>query len=152
MKKAFLLPKPSKEQRLKDRIERLTAKAKARKEPRVSDLKKIVQKKVNAYIRARDAGEPCLACGKVDIVPHASHYISQGSSGALRYHPDNIHVTCNTCNLFKHGNLIEYRIGLVNKIGEDKVKWLEEHRHDIKKWTKEELNAIMESITKPLTK
>lgn len=140
------VPKPTKEMRLKERIERMKLKAKVKKEPRLSDYKKVVQRKVNAYVRLRDEGRPCLACKKPVQVAHASHYVAQGSSGALRYNLDNIHVTCNSCNVWKRGNLIEYRIGLCEKIGEERVKWLEEHRHDIKKWTREELKAILDNL------
>lgn len=66
-----------------------------------------------------------------------------GSSSFLRYHPDNVWSTCAGCNLFKRGNLIEYRIGLVAEIGEERVKWLEDHRHTLKKHTREELLEII---------
>ena len=108
-------------------------------------LKKKAQIVFNKRIRERDKNKPCLACGKHSNNMHASHYIAMGSSSFLRYHPDNVHSTCAGCNLFKRGNLIEYRIGLIEKIGEEKVKWLEEHRHDLKKWTRQELEAIIKS-------
>lgn len=139
-------PKPTKEQRLLDKIERLKLKNKQKKEPKLSELKKIVQKKVNAYIRERDKDLPCISCGRVADTYHGGHYISQGSGGALRYNFDNIHKQCAGCNLFKHGNLIEYRIALIQKIGIERVEWLENHRHDIKKWTKEQLQDVLNSL------
>jgi len=66
-----------------------------------------------------------------------------GSSSFLRYHPDNVHNCCAGCNLFKRGNLIEYRLGLLDKIGKDKVEWLEDNRHALMKWTREELKQII---------
>ena len=136
-------PKVTKEQRLKARIERLKLKAKEKKELRISDLKKIVQRKVNAYVRERDKDEPCISCGKYFDNKDAGHYVSQGSSGFLRYRLDNIHGQCRGCNSFKHGNLIEYRMGLIARIGEESVKDLERLRNAIKKYTKEELQAIL---------
>lgn len=109
-------------------------------------LKRAVQVKVNAYVRERDKNLPCISCGKRVNKYDAGHYISQGSSGALRFNLDNINNQCGQCNRWKSGNLVEYRIGLVKKIGEDRVKWLEEHRHDIKKWTREELEEVMNSL------
>ena len=114
--------------------------------PKLSELKKTVQRKVNAYVRLRDSGKPCISCGKPIVSGHAGHYIAQGSSGALRYNLDNVNLQCLADNLFKHGALIEYRIGLVKKIGEKRVKWLEAHRHDIKKWERSELLEIVEQI------
>lgn len=105
-------------------------------------LKEKAQRAVNKYIRERDKNLPCISCGKMVEKKEAGHYIAQGSSGFLRYHPDNIHGQCINCNHFKHANLLEYRIALVKKIGIDKVNWLEEHRRDVKKWTREELEQI----------
>jgi hypothetical protein len=109
---------------------------------RISDLKKEAQKLCNKYIRLRDKDRPCISCEKKPI-EHAGHYIAQGSSGALRYFVDNIHGQCSQCNVWGHGNLLEYRIGLVKKIGRERVEYLEEHRHDIKKWTREELEELI---------
>jgi hypothetical protein len=109
---------------------------------RVSDLKKEVQKVFNKYIKLRDRGNMCISCQK-NPIEHAGHFIAQGATGALRYHENNVWGQCSNCNVWKRGNLLEYRISLVNKIGEERVKWLEEHRHDIKKWTREELEELM---------
>ena len=109
---------------------------------KLPELKKKVQKIVNKWIRLRDADLGCISCGKRGE-GQAGHYIAQGSSGALRYHPDNLNKQCSQCNLWKHGSLVEYRMGLVKKIGEKRVKYLEEHKHDIKHWTREELEELM---------
>ncbi len=114
---------------------------------RLSDYKKLVRSKVNAYVRKRDAGKPCISCGKLDKL-EAGHYIPEGSTNAMRYNLDNLHGQCKQCNHWKSGNQIEYRIALVKKIGIEKVEWLEEHRHDTKKWTREELDQILEDISK----
>lgn len=139
-------PKPTKEQRLLDRIERLKLKNKQKKEPTLPQLKKTVQRKVNAYVRERDKNEPCISCHKIKDNKEGGHYVAQGSSGFLRYHLDNIHGQCVDCNHFKSGNLLEYRISLVQKIGVERVEWLEKHRKDIKKWTREELQDVLNSL------
>jgi len=108
----------------------------------VAQLKKKAQKIVNKLIRERDKDLPCISCGKVVAEKEAGHFIAQGSSGFLRYHPDNLHGQCASCNRFKHGNLLEYRINLVTKIGVGRVRWLELHRKDVKKWKREELEEI----------
>jgi hypothetical protein len=46
----------------------------------------------------------------------------------------------------KHGNLIDYRIGLVEKIGGMKVSSLDISRHAIYKYDREELELIIEGI------
>jgi hypothetical protein len=109
-------------------------------------LKKKVQRAVNKWIRKRDEDKPCISCGKHAEKKDAGHFVAQGSSSFLRYNLDNIHGQCYGCNRFKHGNLLEYRIGLIKRIGEDKVKYLEDNRHTLKKWTREELEELLESL------
>jgi hypothetical protein len=41
------------------------------------------------------------------------------------------------------GNGIEYRMRLIKKIGVDRVEWLEENGHEVKKWTKDELKELI---------
>jgi len=106
------------------------------------ELKKQAQLAVNKYIKLRDLNKPCISCLKMSPSKQAGHYVAQGSSGALRYNEDNIHGQCVPCNLYLHGNLIEYRMNLVKRIGEKRVEYLENHKHDIKKWTREELEEI----------
>ena len=49
--------------------------------------------------------------------------------------------------MYKHGNQAMYRIGLVNKIGEEAVRGLETIATNLKvyKWSREELNNIIKT-------
>lgn len=102
------------------------------------------QKIVNSYIRRRDEGLPCISCGSINA-NQAGHWISVRQSSALRFNEWNIHLQCAGCNLFKHGNQAMYRIGLVDRIGEQAVKELEDIaiNSKVKKWTRDELFEIM---------
>lgn len=115
----------------------------------VPDLKKRVQKVVNKYIRHRDADDPCISCQRNCGAWNAGHYVPQGSSGYLRYDFNNIHKQGVGCNKWKHGNLIEYRINLVKKIGLKEVERLERDRHKTQRWTREELLQL-EKLVKEL--
>jgi hypothetical protein len=99
------------------------------------------QKIFNAYIRERDRDLGCISCG--GRVDHAGHYLSVGHHGAFRFDESNCHGQCMPCNNFKHGNLIRYRQGLVDRIGENRVRELEAEKNTVKKWTREEVNAII---------
>lgn len=101
------------------------------------------QKVFNAYIRSRDEGLPCISCGKYNTL-QAGHYVPQKGGSYLRFHEWNVNGECQGCNGFDQFHLIGYRRNLVNKIGEDAVKWLEENRHTVKKWTRQELEQIIE--------
>jgi hypothetical protein len=97
----------------------------------------------NSYIRARDAGLPCISCGCPDGKGkrNACHYRPAGVNTALRFDERNVSAGCERCNSFLSGNLVGYRAGLIAKIGIDAVEWLDAN-HDIKKWTVPELKAI----------
>lgn len=136
-------PKPTKEQRLKDRITRLKIKIKQRKEPKLSELKKTVQRAFHKWVKTRDDDDYCISCGWVCGEWDAGHFWAQGSTGYLRYHPDNCHKQGVGCNRFKHGNLLEYEINLIKKIGLEKYNWLKNNRKKVHKWTREELNALL---------
>jgi len=86
------------------------------------------QAAVNAYVRVRDAHRPCVSCGQSPAQGqrHASHYRSVGAMPSLRYCAAwNIHASCAQCNSMKSGNVVEYRIELVKRIGAERVAWLE---------------------------
>jgi hypothetical protein len=111
------------------------------------DWLKEAQAAVNKYVRARDAGKPCVSCGALTAGQwDAGHYRSAGGHPALRLDPLNIHKQCSVCNAHKSGNLIEYRKELINRIGLEKVEWLE-GPHEPKKYSIEDLKAIKADFT-----
>lgn len=102
----------------------------------------------NAYVRARDEGLPCISCGVRDPggdprggVWDCSHYRSVGSCPELRFEELNAHKGCKQCNRDKSGNIVEYRISLRKRIGDEKLAWLE-GSHEPKKYTIDELKEI----------
>ena len=100
------------------------------------------QKAFNAWIRARDIGLPCVSCGRHHNGQwQAGHFKSVGGHPALRYEPLNVWRQCAPCNTHKSGDLLNYRVELVRRIGEDKVLWLE-GPHEPKKYTIDELKEL----------
>ena len=119
----------------------------------VQDLIKEAQIVFNKYIRLRDKNTPCISCrNPVPKKINAGHYISSGKSKFLTFNEDNVHLQCEYCNTYLHGNLVEYRINLINKIGIDKVKYLEDQRHVIKKYTRQELIDIIDKYKENIKK
>ena len=104
-------------------------KAKAKKEFRENDkstLLKLAQTVVNKYIRLRDLNKPCISCGHLgDRQIHAGHYRPMGNNQQLRFYTLNIFAQCSICNNYKSGNLAEYRLSLIKKIGLAKVEEIE---------------------------
>ena len=101
------------------------------------------QKVFNAWIRKRDADKGCISCGST--VTEAGHYLSQGHHSKVRFSELNTNGQCTRCNRFLHGNLINYRMGLVKRIGEDNVLILEANGKGPKKWQRFELEYILKN-------
>ena len=101
------------------------------------------QKAFNAWIRKRDEHLPCVSCGcpPSQGKRNAGHYRPAGINTALRFDPRNCHSQCERCNTSLSGNLIPYRLELINRIGFEAVDWLD-HNHDIKRWSIAELKEI----------
>jgi hypothetical protein len=102
----------------------------------------------NAWVRDRDKDKGCISCGR--DVDHAGHYFSAGHFSALRFDTMNVNGQCLRCNNFLHGNLINYRKGLVKRYGTDRV-FLLETSVDLRKshkWSRIELEAIIQEYGK----
>lgn len=133
----------------KDKVWKKIAKEKKAKLKSRSDYLKDLQKIFNQYIRLRDKDQPCISCGtnKKDIQYHAGHYRSVGSTPELRFNELNCHKQCSTCNNYLSGNLINYRINLIQKIGIENVEALEK-KHDPIKLSIEEIKLKTEYYKK----
>jgi len=110
---------------------------------------KEAQAAFNAYIRARDRGLPCISCGRLHEVEQQAvggtwdcgHYRSVGANPELRFEPLNAHRQCKQCNRDMSGNAVNYRLGLIERLGEAKVAWLE-GPHPARKYTIDDLKTI----------
>ena len=98
----------------------LYLKAKERIKTR-SEFAREAQNAFNAYIRERDKTLPCISCGRHHQGQyHAGHYQTVGSHPELRFSELNVHKQCSVCNNHKSGNIVEYRINLIKKIGRNR--------------------------------
>lgn len=140
----------SRQKKSQERKEDHARKKRLLKETDRSHWIKKAQIAFNAWIRERDKGLPCISCGVADGVGkrNAGHYRPAGLHTALRFDPKNCHGQCERCNTSLSGNLIEYRKGLLKKIGIDEVEKLETN-YDKKRWTILELKEICQKYKKP---
>jgi hypothetical protein len=125
------------------------AQTKARKEriKTIPMLLKEAQHAFNAWTRERDriAGHACISSGRpldwsgngVD----AGHYRSVGAASHLRFNEDNCHAQSKKDNQWLSGNAVDYRLGLIARIGLERVEALEAS-NDSHKWTADELRQI----------
>ena len=130
-------------------IERKEIKVRKEKLKSRADHMRETQVVFNEFIRLRDAAHPCISCDSVSTDDglitgsrwDAGHYRSVGSCPELRFEPLNVHRQCVRCNRNLSGNSVEYRIRLVQRIGAEKLDWLE-GPHEAQRYTVEELKAI----------
>jgi hypothetical protein len=116
----------------------------------IPELIKLTQRDFNAYIRERDKDQPCICCGQQlgAVSGHATggafdcgHYRSTGSASHLRFDERNAHGQRKVCNRYGGGKAVNYRIGLVARIGLQAVEFLESSNKP-HKWTADELRSI----------
>lgn len=108
-----------------------------------------------AWVRARDAGLPCICCGETAKSSSltggewdAGHYRSRGAASHLRYHPDNASAQRKKCN--RHAfDVASYRANLIARIGLERVEALEQDNRT-HKWTRDELRDIRDTYRKKL--
>lgn len=105
------------------------------------------QKEFNAYIRERDKDQPCICCGKplgssdVGGAYDCGHYRSTGSASHLRFDERNAHAQRKECNRWGAGRAVDYRIGLVARIGLEAVEALESDNDPVK-WDRDTLRQL----------
>lgn len=140
--------KVRKEQRKSDKIKKEKLKTKG-------EWTKEAQKAFNAYVRWRDRREPCISCGNF-TADHsvggnwdAGHYRSTGSAPHLRFHLWNCHKQCVKCNRYLSGNVADYRVALVWKLGHERLEALESS-HEPKNYSIDDLKRIKSIFTKKL--
>ena len=137
----------------KEEAERTKARKAAIK--RIPDLIKEAQVAFNAYIRARDKAKECICCGqdlgKSEIGGNydAGHYRSTGSASHLRFNEDNCHAQRKVCNRYGAGRAVDYRIGLIARIGLERVEALEAN-NTTHKWQRDELIEIKQTYKRKL--
>lgn len=132
------MAKRKKAERANDRVMREKLKTR-------SDWMKEAQASFNAWVRQRDYGKPCICCGEpmnwnanqVD----AGHYRSVGSAPHLRFDPRNVHAQKKQCNRWGAGRAVDYRLGLIARIGIEAVESLESDQ-TVRNWTADDLKAI----------
>jgi hypothetical protein len=124
---------------LREKADRIKHRAAVAAAKPLAVLRREAQEEFNRFIKLRDAGRPCIACGRHhDGQWHAGHYLTVGAHPELRFEESNCHKSCQPCNTHLSGNLIEYRKGLLLRYGAELVEWLE-GPHDPKHYTRDDL-------------
>jgi hypothetical protein len=137
----------AKAKRIEAKADRADTKAKREAIKTIPQLLKETQFEFNAWVRARDASKPCICCGgalssdQVGGGYDCGHYRSVGSAPHLRFHPDNAHGQRKVCNRWGAGRAVDYRRGLIDRIGLSAVEALESDQ-TLRKYTRDELRGL----------
>ena len=152
---AFTAKERERKAKIEKKQERKIDKERKEKLKTRADWMREAQIAFNQYIRRRDqlAGYTCISSGRplhwsgnqVD----AGHYRSVGSAPHLRFNEDNVHAQSKHDNQFLSGNAVEYRKGLIARIGLERVETLESD-NQAKKYTVEDLKQIKETYKQKL--
>lgn len=111
------------------------------------DYMKEAQIAFNAYIRERDKNQRCICCdqplqsGSVGGEYDCGHYRSVGSAPHLRFDERNAHGQRKQCNRYGAGRAVDYRIGLIRRLGVEAVEALEAD-NEPRKWSIDDLKRI----------
>lgn len=132
------------------KLDRQKDRARRRALETIPELIKVAQREFNAFIRARDSQMPCICCGRrlgdgeVGGAYDCGHYRSTGSAPHLRFDERNAHAQRKHCNRYGAGRAVDYRVGLIARIGREAVEALEADNR-VQKWTREELIEIRQT-------
>ncbi len=125
-----------------------------KKKKSLSKLKEEAWSLFSARLKERYADDEgnvrCYTCGanmKLNTVNcQGGHYLSRGAYPGLTFHPDNSRPCCYRCNVHLHGNLVEFRVRLIEEIGLERVEALEAQRHVQVKLTRSDYEKMIEEL------
>lgn len=112
-----------------------------------ADYVREAQQAFNEFIRWRDrvAGHACISSGRpLDWAENSvdcGHYRSVGSAPHLRYDERNAHAQSKQDNRWLSGNAVDYRLGLIARIGLEAVEALEADQEP-RRYTIDDLQKI----------
>lgn len=114
--------------------------------------KKEAQTAFNRYVRLRDAGKPCISCGRLPAqklggTMDCGHYRTRGAAAHLAFNLHNTAAQCVYCNRDGAGAQKAFEQGLIERIGPDKVEALN-NDHSIRKFDIQYLQRIKAIFTR----
>ena len=115
-----------------------------------SQLKKKLDATFSLWVRNRgskDGYNQCYTCGITKPIKQlqCGHYVSR-TALSTRWDEDNARPQCMPCNVFQHGNMVEYSL-LLEQESPGITKRLRDKGRQIKKFSISELKEAIEKYT-----
>lgn len=110
---------------------------------KIGKAKQVFQK----WIRNRDKDLPCVSCGSnISEIWDGGHFKKAELFSGVIFNENNVAKQCRKCNHYLGGNESEYRKGLIERIGLEKVEKLEElaNKTRLYRYTDTEIKQIIE--------
>ena len=115
-------------------------------------LIKKLQTVFNKFIRLRDKNKSCVSCGcEWRSNFQAGHFYSSVHYGT-RFDERNVHSQCRRCNLYLSGNLIDYSIGILNRITIKDYEEIKVKSKQTVKFDRQELKELIEVYKEKIKK
>lgn len=116
-----------KERKEKERAERRDLKARKVALKTKPQWRAEAQAAFNRYVRLRDAGKPCVSCGRLPEqkfggTMDCGHYRTRGAAAHLAFNLHNTASQCVYCNRDRDGAQKAFEQGLIERIGAEKVE------------------------------
>lgn len=121
----------------------------------LSSLEKKLDRVFSIFIRKRHADEggtvSCVTCGKLMhwTESHAGHFIKR-QHRSTRWRPTNVHPQCPGDNTYRGGLQDEYARFIVQTYGLPEFNDLMESKHKVSKFTRSDLEDLIQSYQRKL--
>lgn len=125
---------------------------KRKKKTTYAKLKAKAWRVFSKYIKMRDADlmkdgfVACCTCGQklhwADKKMQAGHFLD-GRTNSILFEEKCVHPQCSGCNIFKHGNKVEYYEFMLQKYGKTTINSLRKLKMQTIKFTEDDLKEII---------
>ena len=122
-------------------------KLKRKKLPSIPALLRKAEKAFNRHIRNRDAKELNGRCCTCNQPGNQAGHFNKKTHSETRFDPTNVHLQCVRCNHYLDGNEGSYALFIAEKYGMEHLKHLISQRGKVHKFTRDELNKIIEAYS-----
>ncbi len=124
-------------------------KAKRKKLPSITKLRKQVWTALSLYIRERDKslhGGLCLIC-RTRPIKLAYHLIPANEGAAMKFDPDDCVGACTLCNFYEQNNRARYALKHIELFGIEKMRALEEKSRTTVQYRRPDYEAMLRDFT-----
>jgi hypothetical protein len=114
----------------------------------MSDRTKAVKKLdtvFSKFVRQRDMENgygKCCSCKKLIEAGDAGHFINRRWY-STRWHEQNVHLQCLSCNRFQEGNAAGYALFMLDKYGKEHVEYLQALSREPARYSLSDINLMI---------